>query len=259
MRTPIIHLLWFVLIAPAVLAVSLSAEEPGLPALGPVPHSTPLAPPSENETTLSPDQRLQRQLHEEMRERDRMIEALKLQTDSLSQPGASAANPVISAKLEQPRKDRDQAWDELQRSLHAFDDSSVHAKHDVLDAVRPAGQLAQIGPLSSVNQLRVATCYQELASSPNAAPADVSAGFAVLDQLNPSDLPESERTRYQYLRVWFLAEQARTSSGAPRAKLVKAARAALQVLQQMGSASELATTASSLLIDLNDPPAEKGP
>jgi hypothetical protein len=231
------------------------AAEGGLPALGPLPHTAPLAPPPDNPAALSPEQRLQRRLDALMRDRDHRIDGLLAKYGSL-RPGPE---PVADAKLVQPRKERDQAWDELQRALHAFNDQGVHAKRDVLDAGRPAAQVAQQAPLSALNQLRIAECFQELAGGPQASPGDLADGLAALDHLDRTQLPDNERPRSHYLRAWFLAEQARHAEGAERARLAKAAAEAVQALVQAHPESDLAATANALLIGLDAPASGKTP
>jgi hypothetical protein len=113
--------------------------------------------------------------------------------------------------------------------------------------------------LSVVNQLRIAGCYQELASSGAATASDLHDGQLVLDKLDPADLPESERTRFHYLRVWFFAEQARRSEGPERIAFITSANASLQVLQQLRADGELTATARALLIGLEAPAKEKAP
>ncbi len=230
-------------------ACAAGAAEPGIPALDPLPHASPLVPLPDNPAELTPEQRLQRQLDQRIRDAERKIEALHQKYGDLH---SERAVP-IDGKLDAPRKERDQAWNDLQRSLHLFDDQAAHGKHDVLDTGRPAAQAAQAGPLSALNQLRIAACYQELAAGAQASAGDLGDGAKVLDQLDPGDLPDSERPRYHYLHVWFLAEQARRSEGDERAQRIKAAHAALTALQQLRSDTELTAAAAALLIGLDDP------
>lgn len=231
------------------------AVEPGLPPLDPLPHASPLVPMPDNPADLTQEQRLQRLLDQQVRDADRKIEALRAKYGDLQPDNATATGP----KLDAPRKERDQAWQDLQKSLHAFDDHAANSKHDILEAGRPAAQAAQVGPLSVVNQLRIASCYQELASSASASAADLHDGQVVLDQIDPAELPESERPRYHYLRVWFFAEQARLSDGTDRAGFIKSANTSLQALQQLRADSELTSTARSLLIGLDGSSKDKAP
>lgn len=239
-----------ILLSTAAAAGALAgAAEPGIQSLDPLPHASPLVPLPDNPAELTPEQRLQRQLDQQIRDAERKIEALHQKYGDLRSEHALP----IDAKLDAPRKERDQAWSDLQRSLHSFDDQAAHGKHDVLDTGRPAAQAAQAGPLSALNQLRIAACYQELAAGAQASAGDLRDGAKVLDQLDPGDLPDSERPRFHYLHIWFLAEQARSSEGDERTKLVKAAHAALIALQQLHSDTELTAAAAALLIGLDDP------
>jgi hypothetical protein len=238
-----------VLLAIAASAGALAgAAEAGVPALDPLPHASPLVPLPDSPAELTPEQRLQRQLDQQIRDAERKIEALHQKYGDLHEDRATP----IDGKLDAPRKERDQAWNELQRSLHLFDDQAAHGKHDVLDTGRPTAQAAQAGPLSAINQLRIAACYQELAVGTQTAPGDLRDGAAVLEHLEPGDLPDSERPRFHYLRVWFLAEQARHSDGEQRAQQIKAAQAALSDLKQLHSDTELTAAATTLLIGLED-------
>jgi hypothetical protein len=238
-----------VLLAAGAWGALAGAAEPGIPALDPLPHASPLVPLPDNPAELTPEQRLQRQLDQHIRDAERKIEALHQKYGDLH--GERAL--TIDGKLDAPRKERDQAWNDLQRSLHLFDDQAAHGKHDVLDTGRPAAQAAQAGPLSAINQLRIAACYQELAAGAQASAGDLRDGATVLDQLDPGDLPDSERPRFHYLHVWFLAEQARHGDGDGRAQRIKAAHAALISLQQLHSDTELTAAAAALLIGLDDP------
>jgi len=242
-------LLATVALAGALAGTMAGAAEPGVPALDPLPHASPLVPLPDNPAELTPEQRLQRQLDQQIRDAERKIEALHQKYGDLHEDRALP----IDGKLDAPRKERDQAWNDLQRSLHLFDDQAAHGKHDVLDTGRPAAQAAQAGPLSAINQLRIAACYQELAAGTQTSPGDLQGGAMVLDHLDPGDLPDSERPRFYYLRVWFLAEQARRGEGDERSQQLKAAKAALLALQQLHSDTELTAAAATLLIGLDDP------
>jgi len=242
------------IIATLLTAAALAgAAEPGIPGLDPIPHASPLVPLPDNPAELTPEQRLQRMLDQQIRDADRKIEALRAKYGDLPQ----TVPTVSGTSLEAPRKERDQAWSDLQHSLHAFDDHAASTKKDVLDSGRPVAQAAQIGPLSVVNQLRIASCYQELVSAGNSTASDLHDAQEVLDKIDQGDLPESERPRFHYLRVWFYAEQARRAEGEDRLKFINSANGALQALQQLHSDSELNTTARALLIGLDAPAKEK--
>jgi len=242
-------LLATVALAGALAGTMAGAAEPGVPALDPLPHASPLVPLPDNPAELTPEQRLQRQLDQQIRDAERKIEALHQKYGDLHEDRALP----IDGKLDAPRKERDQAWNDLQRSLHLFDDQAAHGKHDVLDTGRPAAQAAQAGPLSAINQLRIAACYQELSAGAQSSSGDLREGAKVLEQLEPGDLPDGERPRYHYLHVWFLAEQARHSEGDERVQSIKAAHAALITLQQLHSDTELNAAAAALLIGLDEP------
>jgi hypothetical protein len=224
----------------------LGAEESGLPPLDPLPKVVPLAPLAGDPAKLSDSERLRRRLEELVRDRDGRAHELLSRYGDLRPPHRSLAG----TPLEEPAKERDRAWDDLQRELSAYAENHAHTEQDVLNAAKPGRQAAQHGTLAASNQLRIAECYHDLAADGKPTAGDLAAGMDALVHLDAGELPESERPRLLYLRVWFLVEQARQTDGEPRAKLVGDARASASRLRQEFATSDLAPAAERLVAAL---------
>ena len=245
---PAIRFHTLLLVLPAVL---LMGEDIGLPPLDPQPKTAPLAPLALDLAKLSDSERLRRRLEELVRERDSRARELQDRYGDLRLPRPS----VAGTPLEEPAKERDRAWDDLQRELNTYAETHAHSEQDVLNAAKPGRQAAQHSTLAASNQLRIAECYHDLAADGKPTTADLAAGMAALTRLDANELPESERPRLHYLRVWFLAEQARQATGDTHDKLVGEARTAAGRLRQEFPTSDLSPAAERLVASFALAPA----
>ena len=229
----------------------LGAEDSGLPPLDPLPKVVPLAPLSSDPTKLSDSERLRRRLEELVRERDSRTHELITRYGDLR----PARRSLTGTPLEEPAKERDRAWDDLQRELSTYAETHAHSERDVLNAAKPARQAAQHSTLAASNQLRIAECYHDLAADGKPTAGDLTDGMAALTHLDVGELPETERPRLHYLRVWFLTEQARQTEGDARAKLIADARTTAAHLRQEFPTSDLSPAADRLVAGFDPTPA----
>jgi hypothetical protein len=244
-------------LAGAVLAASLSAPlaraaaaEPGMPSLGPLPHADPLPPLADDNAHLSPELQLQRRLQELIRQSDQRIQELEAKTQGLTSGSLASSAPAgADGALSGPLQERDQALQDLQRTL-AAQRQAQHGHDDVLETARPAALAAQARPLTAVNQLRIGACYQQLITGGKSQPSDLDNGLAALAAVHVDELPDEERARYLFLHAWFLVEKARASSGAERDRLIAAAQDEERILTRDFPASELNDSAMALMTGL---------
>jgi hypothetical protein len=226
---------------------ALGAAE-GNPPLPPQAQGAPLAPEPERVDQLTSEERLQRQLEANVRERDERIQAI-LRAHTGLRPVASGS---LGAGLERPARERQQALEDLRQALDEYLGRTHRGDKDVLDAAGAARQSKQQPPLAAANRIAVAGCLQELASAEGGderlrALAD---GLAELDALN-NEMPDELRPRAQYLRVWFLAELARSpGEAAERADQAARARAAAADFSGSWPDSELIPAIAALVADL---------
>ncbi|HEX3133562.1 MAG TPA: hypothetical protein VHX44_08255 [Planctomycetota bacterium] len=237
-----------VLILLVGLTTSASSVEVS-PGLDPAPRVQPLVPQVDDPATLTPADRLQRKLESLVRDHDQRIRDLLLQRQDLRPATGSPGNPALA----QPAREREQAHQDLRRALESYDERVVGRRQDVLDATRPAAQAMQRSTLAATNQLRMAECYHDLAASDTPDAADLAAGMKALGLVEVADLGDGEAVRLNYLRAWFLIEQARQATGDARAKLTAQASTAVDRLAQDFPTSELVLTARGLLTGLNLP------
>jgi hypothetical protein len=108
----------------------------------------------------------------------------------------------------------------------------------------------QSGPIGSVNQLRIAECYQELMQDAKGTPADLAAGVQALNVCEVKSLPALEQPRWWFLKTWFAAEGARRAEGETRVKLLAEAQEAQRTLTSNFPGLELTTAAQALTMDL---------
>ncbi len=238
-----------------VAACSLLAED-GLATLPPAPRTVPVPPIPDAEVTLPEDERLQRRLDRLVRERDLVI-------GQRQQRGAAAVPPLpdgTDPAFVRPVKEHASARRELRQALIDYIERTPHDRIDVLDRGARRAQLALAGPLVAANHLAVAECWKDLASAQGGTRAEVAEGLASLDALDGTKLPEDDRPRALYLRLWFLCEDIRKAAHPPeaRAQALAKARNIQAELAAAFPASELSLTSEALFaaLDLPAPPPE---
>ena len=204
-----------------------------------------------NLDSLSPAERLQRELESLVRDRDSRIRSLKDARGDLQPADATLQH----ATLGEPFRDRNQARDDLRRALEMYDERSTSRKPDTLDANRPLEQALQRSTLAATNQLRIAECYYDLSLTTTPLAKDLTAGLTALDLIDLAELDDGDPVRFRYLRAWFLIEQARIATAETRTTLLTEATAAVERLSTDYPTSELAQTARSLLKRLTPPTA----
>ena len=190
-----------------------------------------------------------------MREHDLVI-GQRHQAGEGVAPAPDTANPAIA----QPLKEHTAARRELRQALVDYIERTPHDRMDVLDRGARRAQLALSGPLVAANQLAVAECWKDLASAPAGSRKEVAEGLASLDLVDATKLPEDDRPRALYLRLWFLCEDIRKAAhpAEARAQALAKARAIQTELTTTFPASELALTSEALFaaLDLPAPPPE---
>jgi hypothetical protein len=245
----------------SAIACAFGADEPlktppkttNSTGLGPQPVAQPMMPDADDDATLSPEARLDRRLNELVRACDHKINAIIKDRGGERPTG----EPIALASHEQQRKERDQAWQDFHKTMQAYLAKSRSHRLDTATITDPKAKAEQNAALNASNQLAIAECYKELIASSKAKPEDFAAGMKALD-IDPKQLPPIEQPRHGYLRVWYVAEQARRSTGEDRAKFVKAAQQAQLDLNNQFPHNSLAQTAQALLLDLDlAPGAEK--
>ncbi len=240
---------------PLLICASLAAESGdgaiaptlGAAPIAPAPHLRPLLPIEVDDPRAGEDERLQRRLAERVRDLDSRAVAL-IAANGGERP--RAGDPQAPA-LEEPRRRRDTAYADFRRALQDRVAHGVRAAPDALDAADPQGQERARTPIAAINQLAIAECYKDLTASADGTRDDLIHGLHGLDAVDIAGLPESELPRLYYLRLWFLAEDARRTPAAERAEKTTAARIAAKDLAARFPSSELARTAPTLIIDLD--------
>ncbi len=233
----------------SMLTTTLSAGEGGSPTLDPLPQIAPLVPTIANLDSLSPAERLQRELESLVRDRDSRIRSLKDERGDLR----PADTTLQHATLSEPFRDRNQARDDLRRALEMYDERSSSRKPDTLEANRPIEQALQRSTLAATNQLRIAECYYDLSLTATPQVKDLSAGLAALELIDITELNDGDPVRLRYLRAWFLIEQTRITTTDAKATLLTEATTAVDRLAADFPTSELTLTARSLLKRLTSP------
>lgn len=234
------------LLAGLLASAALAAE--GSDPLAPLPRAAPLVPRQEA-TTLSAEELMLRKLDEAARDRDERIQAILR--------AAAGIRPVATADLgpglERPRAERDRALVELRQALDSYLGRTHRAETDVLDASGAVRQARQLPPLSAANRLAVAECLRDLSAEEQGSDRlnRLDAGLAEIEAL-PAEMPDELRPRAAYLKVWFLAESARTSGSDPAlvADRAKRARAAAGEFAGSFPGSELVGVVAALIADL---------
>jgi hypothetical protein len=225
-----------------------------IPAMAPIPRMAPALPVPEDESKLSDTERLLRRLGREIRARDTAIAEL-----ARTAPGMRpAAGATEDPGLREPRQQRDKARDALAAALAEYAGRASKTSGDPLDVARPAAQDRQAATLSAANRLAIADCHRELALQ-GGPDAEIDAGLAELDAIEPSALPESDRAQILYLRTWFLCERAKRAQGPAQAHAIAQARASLAEFERQWPASDLLTAARAVVALLPAPPTEGAP
>lgn len=244
---------WFghvaLMLMPGMLVIAAETlPDTGVPGGGPLPRLLPQAPGAVDAPT--PEQKLLWEIGRGLQERDQRIAELGARLPAGVRLPADSG--ISRPEIEQPRRERDQALAELQRTLDTFG-VQRSGRNDPLETARPAAKAAQAGPIAAINQLRIAECYQELAQN-SAAAADLSEGTKALAACEVSQLPGLEQPRYYYLQTWFAAESARHANGDERGKLLTQAQDAQRILAAQFPGLELTVAAQALTMDLTQSP-----
>jgi len=230
-----------------LLSAAIGAGEEGLPSLPPTPLIEPLLPGGAGGAALSENERMQRGLAEQVRRRDERINGI-LDAHQGRRPAAALPAP---ATLDQPRRERDRAYEEFQRALQDFLAQGRAVRRDVLAVTESKGQEEQRRQFNASNALAVAECYRDLVSGAQVQPGDLAAGMQALDRVRPDLLAESEVPRLYYLRAWYLAERARNAQGDERARLAGEARAAARELGTRFPTSGLIPAVQAMIGELD--------
>jgi hypothetical protein len=231
----------------AALAAALTALDAADPR-DPLARSAPLAPSAAQEAPSDPDERSLRDMERAVRDREARIQEILRRSEGIRPVAAADLGPGLG----RPRAERDAALAELRGALAEWLGRTHRADRDLLDAAGPARQTAQVPGISAENRLAIAECLRELALDERVADRDrlLGEGLAELDQL-PSELAEHQRPRAAWLRVFFLAEQARTAGDpAAKADLVGRARAAAEAFAAAHADSDLAPAVAALAAGL---------
>jgi len=240
----------------ALMLAGFANAEDGAAALPPKPATIPLPPTHAPVTMDDDDELLLRHLDQLIDERDRRIATLPSAVDHEAgrTPHLDLRDPAAQEALTQHAAARA----ELRKALEEAASRAGQGSADVLDRGRLRGQAAQLGPLSSANELAVAECYKDLAGSPDGTPADVDAGLKALHRIDPGQLNEAERPRHLYLTLWFQLDGIRKlSKDAPatdRANRLKAAHDTRSELANQYPTSALSQTAEALFSGLDAHP-----
>jgi hypothetical protein len=237
-------------------AVPAFAADDGLPTLPPTPRTVPVPPIPDAEVGLPEDERLQRRLDRLVRDRDQVIGVLHQAGEAVPVPTPDPADPAVA----KPLKEHAAARRELRQALVDYIERTPKEKIDPLDRGARRAQLALAGPLVAANYLAVAECWKDLASAPSGTRQQIAEGLASLDSVDPTKLPDGDRPRALYLRLWFLCEDIRKAAlaGEARTQAIAKARTVQAELTGTFPVSELALTSESLFaaLDLPAPPPE---
>lgn len=244
-----------------IFGFGVARAEDGAAALPPKPATIPLPPTHAPSTVDDGDELLLRHLDNLIEERDRRIATLPsttLPTTADRQAGRTPQldprNPAAQEVLSQHAAARI----ELRKALEEAASRVGQGSADVLDRGRLRGQAAQLGPLSSANELAVAECYKDLAGSPEGTAAEVDAGLQALQRIDPTQLGDAERPRHLYLTLWFqldgLRKLPKDAPATDRATRLKAARDTRTELANQFPTSALSQTAEALFAGLDAKP-----
>lgn len=236
---------------------SVVQAEDGAAALPPKPVTIPLPPIHAPSAVDDGDELLLRHLDNLIEERDRRIAALPSATLPAADrqagrtPHLDPRDPAAQEVLSQHAAARV----ELRRALEEAASRAGQGSADVLDRGRLRGQAAQLGPLSSANELAVAECYKDLAGSPAGTAAEVDAGLKALQRIDPTQLGDAERPRHLYLTLWFQLDGIRKlpkdAPATDRATRLKAAHDTRTELANQYPTSALSQTAEALFSGLD--------
>ena len=231
------------------------AVEDGLPPLPPLPRTVPGTPILEK-VDANPDDQLQRRIDKEVHQRDQAISTLMQAGTIGTLPEPEADDPQMVEALKAAKTARR----DLGLALDDYVSRTPRVQKDVLDRGERRTQAGQAAPLEAQNLLAIAECYKDLASAPQGGAGDVSAGQEALGKLDLTRLPDGDRPRAVYLRLWFQLEKMRKAPAdlpvAERRKQMAEARAIQNELTSQFPASELALTADALFRGLEDAPVK---
>lgn len=244
------HILALLLMA---LALGVAPAEDGAATLPPKASTVPLPPTQTQAVVDDGDELLLRHLDQLIEDRDRRIATLPSAIDRRTgrTPHLDPRDPTAQEVLTQHAAARA----ELRKALEEAASRAGQGSEDVLDRGRLRGQAAQLGPLSSANQLAVAECYKDLAGSPDGTPADVEAGLKALRSIDAGQLNDAERPRHLYLTLWFqldgIRKLAKDAPATERVTRLKAAHDTRSELANQYPTSALSQTAEALFSGLD--------
>jgi hypothetical protein len=246
---------WLAVSLLALLGALNAYGEDGAPALPPRPVTIPLPPTHLPQVVEDPDELLLHQLARLIEERDRSIAVLPTAND-----GRLGRTPRIELRdlaAQEVLSQHAAARVALRLALDAAAARAGQGSGDILDRGRPRGQAAQLGPLSSANQLAIAECYKDLASTAEGTTGDIEAGLKALMSIDAGQLGDNERPRRLYLMLWFQLEGirklAKDAPAGDRANRLKVARDTSTELANQYPASALAQTSQALFAGLETP------
>ena len=242
-----------------LLAIAtLPALEDGSPPLPPQPRTTPGTPALEKADANAEDQ-LQRRIDREVHNRDQAISVLMQAGTAANVPEPDAKDPQFA----EPMKAAKAARRDLKIALEDYVSRTPRVQKDVLDRGERRTQAGLAAPLEAQNLLAIAECYKDLASGPQGTAQDVTDGQESLAKLDLARLPDGDRPRAVYLRLWFQLEKLRKAPAdlpvTDRRKWMTEARAIQNELTSQFPASELSLTADALFRGLEDAPAKEAP
>lgn len=239
-----------------VLVVGFAYAEDGAATLPPTPAMIPLPPSHVTSPEDDGDELLLRRLDQLIDQRDRRIATLPTTIDR--QAGRTPHLDARDLAAQEALTQHAAARAELRKALEEAASRAGQGSEDVLDRGRLRGQAAQLGPLSSANELAVAECYKDLAGSPDGTATDNDAGLKALQRIDPTQLSDAERPRHLYLTLWFILDGIRKlpkdAPATDRANRLKAARDTRTELANQFPTSALSQTAEALFAGLDANP-----
>lgn len=235
------------LVGLVVVTSAIAAVEPGddrVPGFGPRTMSAPLLPEASSLPVLTGDAGLVDRLQERMGQLQVAIDRL------LAETGGDL--PDLDARriqgLEEPRRQRDIAWRDLERALRDAGRSERGPAGDVLDQPAAAAADPVESRLRAENRLATANIYHELLASGGGTDEDLAAARSALEAIDVDDLPTIHHPRLHYLRFSLaLAGAERATSGEDRLALENLASRHLATLKAAHPGSVLVGSAGRLL------------